>query len=103
MIDIFAERIPAGGTANRGPDVVDPLITELSVALARGQVEIDSNVPLRTVQISAKFRTGLRVGQLIEVIDSLQGISWRGKITSVDNAVEGAKLSTKLTVERLNG
>jgi len=100
MIDIFAERVAEGATPRRGPDITEPLITDFSVALLRGQVEIDSSAQMRTVQISANFRQGLRTGQLIEVIDSLQGEAWRGKITAIDNAVEGAKMTTKLTVER---
>ena len=100
MIDIFVVR---GTGDKRGPDITDPLITDLSVALARGQVEVDSNVAMRTVQMSANHRTGLRVGQLVSVVDSLQGEAWRGKITSVDNAVENAKMTSRIAVERLNG
>ena len=101
MIDIFVSR--GLGPYKRGPDITEPLITELAVALARGQVEVDRNVPIRTVQLTTRFRRGLRVGQLVQVMDALQDAVWQGKITSVDNAVENAKMTTKLTVERLNG
>ena len=96
MIDIFAIR--GDGPYWRGPDITEPLICDLSVALERGRVEIDNSSPSRTVQMTIKYRPGLRVGQLVEVIDAMQGAKWRGKITSIDNAIEGAKMTTKISV-----
>jgi hypothetical protein len=51
--------------------------------------------------VSSNFRPGLRPGVLIEVLDALQGVAWRGKIKSVDNAIEGVRLSSRMTVERI--
>jgi hypothetical protein len=99
MIDIFVQR---GAGDKRGPDITDPLITELSVALSRGQVEVDKTALSRSVQMSARFRPGLECGQLVQVVDALQGAAWRGKITSIDNAVEGAVLMSRITVERID-
>lgn len=100
MIDIFVIR---GDGSRRGPDINEPLLTSLAAALNRGQVEIDSNTPMRTVQLSANFHSpGVYPGQLLEVVDSFQGMSWRGKVTSVDNAIEGVVMSTKLTLERFD-
>jgi hypothetical protein len=98
MIDIFVSRY-AGD--KRGPDVVEPLITAMAPALSRGQVEIDRNSPMRSVQLSANFKQGLKTGQTVEVVDSLQGEAWRGKIVAIDNAIEGAKMTSKLTIERV--
>lgn len=97
-IDIFVVR---GAGDKRGPDIQDPMLTELAVAMARGRVEIDRATPSRSVQISANFKPGRKTGQLIEVADALQGKVWRGKITSLDNAIEGTKLVSRLTVERV--
>lgn len=98
MIDIFVMR---GEGDKRGEDIIDPLMTSLACALSRGQVEIDRNARSRDVQMSAKFRPGLEVGQLVRVLDALQGEAWEGKIKSIDNAIEGVRLSTRLTVERV--
>ena len=98
MIDVFVSR---GSGVRRGPDIIEPMITSLAAALSRGQVEIDRNAYMRSVQMSANFRPGLKTGQIIEVVDSLQGEAWRGKIVSIDNAIEGAKMTTRLTVERM--
>jgi len=98
MIDIIVVR---GEGDKRGPDIADPMLSEISVATERGRVEIDASTPARSVQVSANFRPGIKAGQLIEVLDALQGVSWRGKITAVDNAIEGVRLSTRLTVQRI--
>jgi hypothetical protein len=98
MIDIFVSR---GGGNKRGPDVIEPMLCSMAPALSRGQVEIDRNAYMRSVQMSANFRPGLKTGQTIEVVDSLQGEAWRGKIVAIDNAIEGAKMTTRLTVERM--
>lgn len=98
MIDIFVQRDYGD---KRGPDISDPMITDLAVAFERGRVEIDNSTFSRSVQLSINFRPGLKSGQLIEVLDALQGVAWRGKITALDNAIEGAKLTSKLTVERI--
>ena len=98
MIDIIVVR---GLGDKSGPDIADPLLSELSVALERGRVEIDAATLARSVQVSSNFRPGLRPGVLIEVLDALQGVAWRGKIKSVDNAIEGVRLSSRMTVERI--
>lgn len=97
MIDIFVQRNPGD---RRGEDIISPLITELSVALSRGQVECDRNAPARTMQLDVTFRLGLMTGQTVQIVDSLQGQVWVGKITAIDNGVENAKVYTRLTIER---
>lgn len=99
MIDIIVQR---GDGLNKGEDVVDPLINDVAVALARGRMEIDSRVSKTVVEITAKHRVGVKTGLLIEVQDALMGKTWRGKITSVVAGVEGAVSSLRLTVERIS-
>lgn len=96
-IDIIVQR---GAGDNPGEDIVDPLITELSVALSRGQVEIDRVAKGVPVTLQTKFRGNLMPGQLIEVVDALQGAAWRGKIVSVEHGVDGPTLLTTLQVIR---
>lgn len=96
-VDIVALR---GDGDNPGEDIVDPLITEVSVALSRGQVEIDRVAKGVPVTMVTKFRSDLRIGQLIEVIDALLGAAWRAKIVSIEHGVEGPVLTTTLQVVR---
>lgn len=98
MIDIFVMR---GAGDRRGDDITSPLLCSLAAALQRGQVEIDVSTPSRSVQLSAKHRVGFKTGQLVRVIDSMQGVAWQGKITAIDNGVQGAKLMSHLTIHRI--
>lgn len=98
MIDIFVQRY--GGDA-RGPDIVDPLITDIDVALSRGRAELGKQALLQqTVSQEIKFRTGVRLGQLVETHDAMQGVSWRGKITSISHKIDSGKVTTSLDIIR---
>ena len=97
MIDIFVQR---GDGDNRGEDIISPLITELSVALSRGQVECDRNAPARTMQLDVTYRVAVKTGQTVQIVDSLQGQVWSGKITAIDSGVENTKVFTRLSIER---
>lgn len=96
-VDVIVERPPGD---NPGEDIVDPLITDISVALSRGQVEVDKVAKGVPVTLQTKFRAGLRTGQLIEVVDALMGVAWRGKITGIEHGVDGPVLITTLQVVR---
>lgn len=98
MIDIIVQR---GEGLNKGEDIVDPLITSVSTAIARGRMEIDSRVSKKLVELTTKHRVGVKTGMLIEVQDALMGKTWRGKITSVVAGVEGTVSSLRLSVERV--
>lgn len=97
MIDVFVAR---GLGDKRGEDITSPLFTELSVALSRGQVECDRNAPSRTMQLDVTYRAGLKTGQTVQIVDSLQGQVWVGKIVSIDNGVENVAVYSRLSVER---
>lgn len=98
MIDVFVQRY-AGDL--RGPDIVDPLLTELNVALARGKTELDKQALLQqTVHQEVKFRAGVRLGQLVETHDALQGVSWKGKITGISHRIDSGKVTTTLDIVR---
>lgn len=94
-IDLIVQR---GDGSNPGEDITDPLITEISVALSRGQVEIDRVAKGSPVTLQVKYRSGVRTGQMIEVVDALMGAAWRGKIVSVEHGVDGPVLMTTLQV-----
>lgn len=96
-VDIMVVR---GDGDRQGEDVQDRLICTLEVALARGRNECDENSGLQKVVISSRLRTDVRNGLVSEVQDSLQGATWRGKVTSVRHSVEGQVISSDFTIVR---
>jgi hypothetical protein len=97
-IDIIVMR----GTGSRqGPDIVDPLITTIPVAVARGAYEINAATSVDVVALRSSYRPGVSPGQLVEVHDALQGRSWRGKVVDVSHNIQRTQIWTQLTVERL--
>jgi hypothetical protein len=90
------------GGVRVGDDVVDPLVTSDVVAINRGRNELDAqDEHVDLVEIEAKFRGGVAPGKLIEVFDSFQGVSWKGKVQSVSHRADGGTLITRLTVARV--
>lgn len=81
MVDIVVVR---GSGARQGEDVVDPLIATNEVAVIRGRAELDTYASgQQPVTLTVVYRPNIRVGQLVEVHDSLQGRSYRGKVVGV--------------------
>lgn len=96
-VDIVVIRIPGD---LKGPDIVDPILSNTTVALLRGTAEIQDNEPIDTVQLSTNYRTGVRKGQIAEVIDELQGEVWRGKIIGITHNTVLADVWTDLDIEK---
>lgn len=97
-VDLFVVR-DAGD--KRGDDVVDPLIGSVPVAILRGRNELDAASRLmQQVEIEAKFRTGVRLGQLARFQDYHTGRRWTGKIVGVAHAAAGVEFVTRLQVVR---
>ncbi len=98
MIDIFVQRYVGD---KRGEDIIDPLLSDLAVALARGRTELDKTaLPQQPVQLAVRFRTGIRLGQLAEAHDAMQGVSWRGKIAGISHKISNGQVYTTLDVTR---
>lgn len=91
----------------QGPDVIDPLLSTENVAVERGRVELDKNSGLQEIQLTTVFRDvdplstkEVRMGQIILVIDALQGEEWRGKISGIRHSATGGVITTDLTVQK---
>ena len=97
MIDITVIR---GDGDIQGEDIVDAYLTSDAVAIQRGRNAIDADAKCQTLQLVAKYRAGIRAGQTVRVLDTMQGPAWYGKITSVDLAVDGVKMVANMSVER---
>lgn len=85
---------------NAGEDIVDPMIVSVSVALERGRYEINEKSGMRSTTLQTKYRNIVRLGDIAEVHDSLQGSIWRGKISAISHKSAGASLVTNLTISR---
>lgn len=98
MIDLFVVRYTGD---QRGPDIIDALITENAVALERGRNELDATAILQQeVEQTVVFRPNLRLGQLVETVDALQGKVWRGKITGISHKILSGRVETDLRITR---
>ena len=97
-VDIFVQRQDG---SLRGDDIVDPLITDISVALARGRNELDARASaMQNVAVEAVYRTGVRPGQLALFLDFQTGLHWRGKISGVVYNISEGKVDATLQVSR---
>lgn len=90
-----------GAGLHPGPDITDPLITTLQVALARGRNELDERASgLQDVQVSIPYRPGIRIGQIAEVVEALFGDVWYGKVSGISHSYSLASAITNLTIKR---
>lgn len=90
-----------GAGANPGDDIVDPLIANREVAIARGRNELDERASgFQPVTVELPHRPGIRPGQIIEVIDMLFGVTWYGKIVAVTHSFQLGTYITSLEVRR---
>ena len=89
-----------GAGDSRGQDVSDPLLSTLPALRERGRVELDSNDNIQPVELQTVFRPGVRLGQTVQVIDELQGVSWRGKVVGIRHITGGGILETALSIMR---
>jgi hypothetical protein len=97
-MDILVRRAPAD---RRGVDIVDPLLSDLGAALARGRNEIDAASQSENVDIGMVPLPSAFVGALVEVHDALYGESWRGKVSGITHrAGVGEMPSTTLRIVR---
>ena len=98
MIDITVVR---GAADIVGEVISNPMLERVPVAVQRGRTEIDRNAVIKPVTLTTRYRAGLRPGKIIEVLDALQGLVWRGKIREVNLAVEGVAVTASLRIERV--
>ena len=97
MIAITVQR---GLGVRPGDDIIEPLLGNIAVALSRGRAEIDAAMDVHPVDLTIAYRSGLQLGQLAEIHDSLQGQSYRGKITGIAHSIDGHAITTRLNIER---
>jgi len=85
----------------KGQDIVEALLTSVAAKLERGRVELDKYAkPAQSVTMDIVYRAGIRLGQLVEVNDSTQGKSWRGKVVGIVHKIKKESHVTELTITR---
>lgn len=85
----------------KGQDIVEALLSSTSAKLERGRVELDEHaMPIQTVTMDVTYRPGVRLGQLVEVHDSTQGKSWRGKIAGITLKITQTSHILELSISR---
>lgn len=97
MVDIVVQR---QGGANQGSDIVNPMISTTTVAIKRGQAEIDREGTKYEVQTSTLYQTGFRKGQTVKVLDDLTGQELFGVVKGITHAFDGNTSKTILEMER---
>lgn len=99
-IDIIVIRGPGD---RQGDDIVDGLITTSAAAINRGRNELDRRATGKdNLTYTVVFRTGLLLGQLVEVDDILLGASFRAKVTAIRHVISQTNATTQLSLERLS-
>lgn len=89
-----------------GDDIVDLLMSDLSVGLSRGRAELDQGA-LADAPVLTCVLCNTRLGHLIQVNDTVLG-TWRGKVVSVSHSIkvdDSGSLSTEtqLTLRKPRG
>lgn len=94
-VDIIVVRDPGD---RRGPDIADPLINNIPLAIQRGTGEIDAVADAQPVTVQCIPIPGLDIGMTVQVMDGLQASVWRGKVTGLEYTVQGNKAMVDITI-----
>lgn len=93
-------RVIRGAGDKKGPDVIDPLISSDLIAILRGQYEINESEPKSEGTLTCLPQSGFRTGMVVSILDTLQGIEWRGKIKALTLNNSVSKARVVLTIKR---
>lgn len=96
MLDITVQR---GAGDVFGSDIVEPLLGSVPAALSRARAEIDAAHPVRKLKLVTTFQGNVRIGQLIDVEDSLRGQISRGKVVGIEHVAADGALVSHLDLE----
>jgi hypothetical protein len=86
VIDVIVQR--ENPLPYRGPDIVEPLLGSEESAVTRGKQYLsEEGAGVQPIQYVMPFRPGVRLGQMVQVIDSILGLDVRGKITRIEHKI----------------
>lgn len=102
MVDLVVIR---GAGDKPGNDISSELITSDAVAVSRGRAELDQHSSaLQEVSLTLVYTSGIKLGEIVQVHNQLEGYSWKGKVIEVSHSAEklsGPRLTTNLVVQRV--
>jgi hypothetical protein len=89
-------------------DIVEPLLGDsVPAATERGRTFLcEEGTGEQPIVYTTLFRPGVRLGQLVEITDSILGINFRGKVISISHKVtrggqfDPFKILTTLTIRK---
>ncbi|MFC7422046.1 hypothetical protein ACFQNF_19490 [Iodobacter arcticus] len=82
-----------------GKEIIDPLIGSVQAAISRGRAEIDASCSVRKLRLTTTYQACVRIGQLLDVKDSLRGHIARGKVVGIEHIASEGMLLSHLDVE----
>lgn len=93
--------VKRGDGGHPAPPEINVLITSDACAISKGRALLDgySSTP-QSVEVEAVYRTGLRLGQLLQVHDLSQGLQWKAKLVGINHRVVRGAVSTILDLEK---
>lgn len=102
MKTVIVQRPPAD---RQGPDIISPLITSESIAVARGTAEIDLECSNRVLVSGAiPVQAAILPGTVVAVTDLETG-AWRGMLrqfaVTIDRSEQGLTATANVTIERV--
>lgn len=95
MPDILVVR---GSGLSQGEDIIAPLLSTDTSCLARGRVALDDSSGIHPVTIECIYRSGLLLGDLVELVDPVDDAQVYGKITSIEHSVSQTEVVTTIVV-----
>ena len=82
-------------------EILEPILSDYRALRSRVQTELDKGEPLQSVTLIIVYRSGLEVGQLVEVQDGYYGRNFRAMIVGVDHKIDINGLISQLLLFKL--
>lgn len=78
-----------------------PMLSDTAL-IHRGRAEMDARAhAINSVDLDIVWRTGLRLGALLDTTDPASNTPLRGKVTGISLKISEANITTQLNVEAL--
>lgn len=89
-----------GDGSREGTPIVEPLLSDEAL-LQRGLAEMDAHAhAFNQIELEVVFRSGLRLGQIVETTDPSASTPYRAKVTGIQITVTEAAIDTRVTLEQ---
>lgn len=96
-MDVYVQR---GDGLREGPSFESSLLVVIDPVLAKGLSLLNASMAKSEVSIASYFRKGAKIGNVVEVADSLQGSTWRGRVKGIQITLSPADITLQQDIER---